>query len=1301
MKLRSLFPLFICAVLLPASRASAAPGDLDATFSADGKATVDFGAAGGVYAMCGLTQPDGKIVVGGILSSMSSTSKFALTRFNVNGTVDTGFGAAGKVITTVLSGSARVTGLALQPDGKLLVVGTADAGVNNSDLILARYTAAGALDATFGTGGIASLDFGASGFDEGGAVVVLPDGKIVVAGSADVNGSGDYDFGVARFHSNGTLDTTFGTNGFTTTDLGTDVNDYPSFIALQPDGKVVVVGYSNPANSDFAVARYTSGGILDTSFSGDGKLTTSFSGTDRPGAVKLLADGKILVAGSSGNGNTAALARYEEDGDPDPTFDTDGKLTLARLHDLTQVVMDVQPDGKIVLASINDEDIHILRLSSSGVLDAGFGTGGTVTTGFGAGVEPQVGAVIAQGNGRIAVVAAVGQMPFASDFAALRLEGDPVADLSVELPALTYLQDGYSTAGYGVLLPTGTLTKTFTIRNTGLVALNFDPTPVTVTGTNAADFIVTQPTVIMPLAPGLTRTFTVKVGPTTPGTKTAILHVGSSDLDEDTFDIALTANVSHPVKLGSAGYAVEEGSAATIDLVRQTAGGVVTVEIKSANGTALLSNNDYTPLNQLVTFADGDVVKTVQLQTTDDSTQEAIETLTVTISGGTAVKVAPLSATVRIIDDSAQQQGALAGQDNANPPPPGITSPALNALMPVATGQPMTVTGTATDGKSVEKVEVSFDNATFTPAVLAMPGATSTAYTGTITPVGDPALGYKVYVKTTDYSGRNTTTERIFRVARNLPVELYTELYSPGVGMVTSVVQKGSVTAGFAPSSFREPGTVQTITATPVAGHVFDGWEVSGSSPLAGTPDFSNDANWGLIDVTEASLELPKLTFRMREGLQLKAKFRNTPFIPVAGIYNGLVTSDDSQPTLAGTTPGNSTEGFFTATVQPTGGFSGKLFIDGLELPVSGAFDNDGVARFGTTRAENVKVARPGKPYLEVYLTLTGMDDTDLQNDVITGGVTQKIRGAAVAVSGVRSSRNFYNAAGPATWAPSQFLGPLLPSGPFADQMYTVLLQAMDILDQPAGVFTSESEFPTGHGYASMKLTRGGAVTMVGKLPDGTPLTYSGFATPDAGLVSVPFYVSLYGKAGCITGPMVLETPVETWDPELKQLQYSPAPAYPVLWFRPYQDAQHYQYGWPEGLRMTMEGAKYTVPPTTPLPGSSVLPDVTDGDRAATVKFFGGLLTSSPLTEAIEVSPTEVITELPLDPVFSLTITRATGVISGNFKHSDGTTQPYYGIIHQKGELAADRGGFGFFMSQTPKVKDYLGEGGAVLLQAD
>jgi uncharacterized delta-60 repeat protein len=324
-------------------------GTLDASFGTGGRVTTDF--AGGVdTALSVAIQADGKIVAAGT-ATINGISDFALARYNRDGTLDASFGTGGTVTTDFAGDRDQANSVVIQPETEGKIVAAGSATINGiSDFALARYNLDGTLDASFGAGGTVTTDF-AGGGDTAASVAVQTDGKIVAAGSATISG---VDFALARYTSNGTLDATFGAGGTVTTDFAGGVDNGRS-VAVQSDGKIVAAGRAViSGNSDFALARYTSNGTLDASFGTGGTVTTDFAGSvDQAFSVALQKDGNIVAAGQAIiNGNSDfALARYTSNGTLDATFGTGGTVTtdVAGATDQAFSVA-IQKDGKIVAA---------------------------------------------------------------------------------------------------------------------------------------------------------------------------------------------------------------------------------------------------------------------------------------------------------------------------------------------------------------------------------------------------------------------------------------------------------------------------------------------------------------------------------------------------------------------------------------------------------------------------------------------------------------------------------------------------------------------------------------------------------------------------------------------------------------------------------------------------------------------------------------------------------------------------------------------------------------------------------------
>ena len=391
-------------------------GALDTSFDSDGKVITDMG-AGNAEANALAVGPDGEIVLAGF-SHNGTHNDFALVRYTTAGALDTSFDSDGKVTTDAGVGHSYGDGLALQPDGKIVVVGNVG---HPTDFGLTRYNPDGTVDLGFGQDGKVITDFNGGAADFGAAVAVQPDGKIVATGRS--NKGAVKDFAVARYNPDGSLDSGFGTGGKVTTDLNSS-EDRPYAVAVQPDGKVVVAGYVKVSSTDwdFAMVRYTAAGALDSSFDSDGKVITALTtGNDQIRALAVLSDGKILAAGRIGG--DFGVARYTTAGELDATFGgdadndntPDGYITTAvSTGDDAALAIAVQPDGKIVVTGgafvSGDYDFAVVRYTAAGALDATFGgdadndntPDGYITTAMSANRDIPYGLVV-QEDGKIVV----------------------------------------------------------------------------------------------------------------------------------------------------------------------------------------------------------------------------------------------------------------------------------------------------------------------------------------------------------------------------------------------------------------------------------------------------------------------------------------------------------------------------------------------------------------------------------------------------------------------------------------------------------------------------------------------------------------------------------------------------------------------------------------------------------------------------------------------------------------------------------------------------------------------------------
>ncbi|HEY6330231.1 MAG TPA: delta-60 repeat domain-containing protein [Blastocatellia bacterium] len=380
------------------------PGDLDPTFGTGGKVTTEFNGLGdGINSVA--IQSDGKIVAGGFATSATTGLDFALARYNTDGSLDTTFGTGGKVTTDFFGGTDAISGIVIQPDGLIVVCGyafevTPPQTPEVSNFALARYNVDGTLDSTFGTGGKVTTGFSGS-IDQGFGLALQSNGQIVVAGKAEFPTTMD-DFALARYNADGSLDTTFGSGGKVTTDFFGG-QDTAFGVVIQSDGAIVAGGEEENlagTEGEFALARYDTNGSLDSSFGSAGKVTTSFFGNfDEVLDLALQSNGQIVAGGFDSTdaapmvsfnfspSNNFALARYNSDGSLDSTFGTGGKVTTDVGSMDRAVGLAIQTNGDLVAGGLSFNssstmEFALARYTTSGALDTTFGTGGEVTTEF-------------------------------------------------------------------------------------------------------------------------------------------------------------------------------------------------------------------------------------------------------------------------------------------------------------------------------------------------------------------------------------------------------------------------------------------------------------------------------------------------------------------------------------------------------------------------------------------------------------------------------------------------------------------------------------------------------------------------------------------------------------------------------------------------------------------------------------------------------------------------------------------------------------------------------------------------------
>lgn len=384
------------------------------------------------------------------------------------------------------------------------------------------------------------------------------------------------------------------------------------------------------------------------------------------------------------------------------------------------------------------------------------------------------------------------------------------------------------------------------------------------------------------------------------------------------------------------------------------------------------------------------------------------------------------------------------------------------------------------------------------------------------------------------------------------------------------------------------------------------------------------------------------------------------PFTALAGVYTGLSSAS------AGFDWSHQTEGLVVVTLRNTGAFSGRLTLDGLALSFSGVIGGGGVARFGAAGADKIRVERPNKPAFEIAFTLDLTKNA--ARNKITGTVVEYLRSAVVAAADLEADRAGFNGRSPATSVPPAYLA--------NKGIYTVVFPAQ--APQPG---FSTADYPQGDGIGNITVSANGTIKLAAILPDNTRVTASGSLWQD---LKWPLYSELYGKRGSLSGFVTLDDTQPDSDISGDNL----------AWFRPYQNTHHYPFGWQEGLATVLLGAKYAVSAgASALPGPLLPQDPALGN--AILGFTDGLLPAQ-VSKAVNLDAKDKAVNAPnSDKSFTLAIAQASGQFKGVFTHSNSGRPPFQGVIYQKGPQA---GGYGFFLSPTPKVRDGTGESGSVTL---
>ncbi|WP_406699643.1 PKD domain-containing protein [Singulisphaera sp. Ch08] len=370
----------------------AADGSLDNDFGTGGRATIDLGASDD-RAFGLTTDHAGRVLITGrSYDTGNNNYDLALVRLLATYALDTGFGTEGVVRTDfIASGSEEGWGVASAHglDGKVVVLGTTNQGWS-----FVRYAADGSLDTGFGTGGRVALAFPSGfGFSGNGSLVIDAEGRMLVAGYVYTGGATRYEFAVARFAADGSLDTDFGNGGRATVNLGAS-DDLGFGLTTDHAGRILITGRvynTSTSNYDLGLARLLTDGSPDADYGTGGKVVTDFGSYEYGYQVVAAPGGAAVVLAGTSLG--WSFVRYTADGSLDTGFGTGGRVALALPNDFGfsgNGSLAIDAEGRMLVAGnvysggATGYDFAVARFAADGSLDTGFGTGGRVTIDLGA-----------------------------------------------------------------------------------------------------------------------------------------------------------------------------------------------------------------------------------------------------------------------------------------------------------------------------------------------------------------------------------------------------------------------------------------------------------------------------------------------------------------------------------------------------------------------------------------------------------------------------------------------------------------------------------------------------------------------------------------------------------------------------------------------------------------------------------------------------------------------------------------------------------------------------------------------------
>lgn len=1041
------------------------------------------------------------------------------------GELDLTFGTSGKVQFTLPSHSLEARDAVVAADGSIYVVGTAQAtDVPEFRPFVAKFTAAGALDSTFGPGGYVmlplSLDY------HGRALVIAPDGSLRIGGQNQLN------FIVTALTSNGALLTSFGTGGMATIIVGprAEVRD----MGIQSTGAIVLVGHADwidtagvaSTRTAMYLARFTSAGVADTTFGTGGvAVYTPPTGSHSGSCLQVLADDKLLVGGDNGTSASAigALARFTAStGALDTTFDTDGLwFNLANIGAV--VALTTEANGRITLLAkaIGGQGLTMARMSSSGVLDTTFSTDGIAS--FTATETP--GALALRTSDARIFLAGTHSNAGTTAWSLRRVQPDGANDTNFNSgsPILTTMGSNFGDVvsnlirlSDGKLLMIGHTRTTSSDMTMSLGLARFHPGA---DETNVAPPTITTQPANLSLAPGATATFTVEhTGgvATYQWMKDGSILAGKTSATLSLSRVLMTQQGAYSVTITNAYGSITSNSA------QLTVSGEPMIIAQPGSLAGPIGLSDFTTIHASGAFPltfewrkDTTVVATHVFNSASEfSSSDSISFVGATSENGTytcrisnsegsvtsdpfTVHFRPLNTIIFTPADSLVSEGSTVtlepdlltqsskfltqwlkdGKVIADTTPTLSRTPVTMADGGTYICKIGTLAGIATSAAT--RLSVVESRTRMVAAAAGKPVSITALTSG-------PGLTYRWYRGTTPLSngGRFTGTDKatltITAASALTDNDVYTCLVtsawgeSKSTGEITLVVESvkptvdpvtfdngrvaspylAAVTASNTPSKFAATGLPPGLLMDPVTG------EIKGTPTTPGTYSVKITATnpVGTSAVLTAPLVIDPL--------------------PVQGVYNGIVKGS----------AGNI--GTFTMTVAVNGTYTGKAIVGVFAGPLytlsfTGAFtENPDTPNWFTSRSNPITVPPTvfiDGPYF-IDMTHSG-----------TGKLQAALRSSGEDSFDIAAFRNPWNAT-------------KRPATAYAGY-YTTSLDVSSWSSAPTGA--------NGHGYAGVTATTAGTFTLTGKLPDNTAISMSGYFDDDG---SSWFFQWLYGNKGAFSG---------------------------------------------------------------------------------------------------------------------------------------------------------------------------------------